>query len=838
MTVPHVAFDLRCLFGSNGRRGIGVFSLGLARALAASGRPVTFLAPPELLQPAPSLPSPPIPSAPATSPSAPSPPAPGALHPPLGAGSGSGSSRAGTQIRCQLRDAERAAELGLPFEPCDSATLERLAAAGPTVFHSASLYEFPIGAPVIPEFVTRLGLPVTATWYDAIPYAEPDRYQPTPQLQAFYAQRAVLARSCDHLLAISDFAAAAAVELLGVSSRRVSTVGVGVGAQFRPPVPGAVTDLAAFGITRPYAVCVAGNDPRKNVAGLTAAWHRLPAAVRAAHQLVVVGAIGAAHRDAWRTGLVAPELVYTGELPDADVVALVQHARLSVFPSRNEGFGLPVAEAAACGVPAVCSGVTSMPEILDHPPACFDPDDPDAMAAVILAGLTDEAFRAELVAAGDRAARRWTWDRCAERAEQVWSGLVTRPRPRPAPRPRIALVGPFGGSPSGIGTYNERLLPALDRRAEVTCFVEQFWGEAPLGTDGRRYPVAALGRHIDPAGFDHVVYTLGNSPFHLSSVRLLRHVPGVTWFHEAQLAELHIGTAHLLRDQVFAEAFLHTRVARDHGATMVDALRDDAGWDGMLDVDRYHRLGVRLLGEVCDASAGVIVSSDVAAGLVRRHPPGFEGDVLVLPIAYPDIVPPPLEPATRPDVAVLGWLSPRKGLGQAIRVLARLRAEVPAARLVFIGTALDGSLEALQAALEQHGLAPDAAVITGFVPDAALGELLGRCSAGLRLADRTDGEMSAAVTELVAHGVPTVTNLASMGTASPGLQVLPAASDDELVGALRPLLTDPAAAAAARADARARAAAWGFDEVAERLLDWLVARGATAGLSPGSAAAP
>ena len=753
-----------------------MFSLGLAEALRDAGVPVTFLAPADQL------------------------------------------------------GSPRALEVGLPFEACTEQVLTRLADAGPTVFHSASLYEFPIEAPVLPRAVTDLRLPVTATLYDAIPYAEPDRYQPTPELQAFYAQRATLLRSCDHLLAISQFAADSTAALVGVAPGRVTTVGVGVGPHFVPSAPGIASShpvagaqpakLVALGVTGPYAVCVAGNDPRKNVAGLARAWALLPDAVRRAHRLVIVGAIEERHRREW-AGSLGGEVAFAGELSDAELVSVVQQARLSVFPSLNEGFGLPVAEAAACGVPAVCSDTTSMPEILAFPPATFDPTDPAAMAGVIVRGLTDEAFRAELLAAGAIAADRWRWSRVVERSVEVWSALVARPpRARPAGRPRVALVGPFGGSPSGIGTYNERLLPELDRRAEVTCFVEQFWGEAPLGTDGRRYPVAALGRHVPPTDFDHVVYTLGNSPFHLSSVRLLDHVGGHVWMHEAQLAELHIGTAHLLRDQVWAERFLDDAVTRDAGPAQLAALRADAGWDGMLDVDRYHELGVRLLSDVCARAESLIVSSEVAAGIVRAEPPGFGGDVLVLPIAYPSPTPAVAEAPPGHDTAVIGWLSPRKGLGQAIRVLSELRRTVPA-RLVFVGKALDGSLEALADALDAAGLPANSVEVTGYLSDLELRDRVVRCRAGLRLANRTDGEMSAAVTDLVASGVPTVTNLGSMGASSPGLQVIGDASDAQLVAALAPLLTDDHAYVAGSRDAHDRADRWGFPEVADRLLAWL-----------------
>ncbi len=85
----------------------------------------------------------------------------------------------------------------------------------------------------------------------------------------------------------------------------------------------------------------------------------------------------------------AAELGITGEVRfavDADddqVVAMLQAAELVVVPSLEEGFGLPVLEGAACGAPVVCSGVSSLPEVLPEPRAHFDPNDASDMARVI-----------------------------------------------------------------------------------------------------------------------------------------------------------------------------------------------------------------------------------------------------------------------------------------------------------------------------------------------------------------------------------------------------------------------------------------------------------------------
>ncbi len=166
-----------------------------------------------------------------------------------------------------------------------------------------------------------------------------------------------------------------------------------------------------------YVVAVTGGDERKNTEGLLRGWGRLDSALRDSHHLVIVTAHSAAVLRRWEGWAaeagVSDRVVFTGSVDDDEMVSILQGARLAVMPSLEEGFGLPVVEAAACGVPVICSNFTSLPEVLDEPAACFDPRDPDAIAHAIGRGLTDESHRQVLLTAGEWATQRWTWPRVA-----------------------------------------------------------------------------------------------------------------------------------------------------------------------------------------------------------------------------------------------------------------------------------------------------------------------------------------------------------------------------------------------------------------------------------------
>lgn len=273
-----------------------------------------------------------------------------------------------------------------------------------------------------------------AILFDLIPLVMPDAYLFREGQSAWYMRKIEHLKRADLLLAISGSSRDEAIHLLGAKPSAVVNISAAVGPEFRRPAEHASAAAVGrkYGITKPFVMYAGGFDPRKNLAALIRSYAALPADVRAAHALVMVGNIDAkergeliAIRDA--AGLDPEELVFTGFVSDAELIRLYSACATYIFPSLHEGFGLPALEAMSCGAVVIGADATSLPEVIGHPDALFDARSEEDMTARLLQALTDEGFRATMREHSAQHVTSFSWERCASLAWQALdAALVAR----------------------------------------------------------------------------------------------------------------------------------------------------------------------------------------------------------------------------------------------------------------------------------------------------------------------------------------------------------------------------------------------------------------------------
>jgi glycosyltransferase involved in cell wall biosynthesis len=458
------------------------------------------------------------------------------------------------QIRCWHSPHGTAISSDAPARRAQAEVLRAqfLASLQPDLVHVSSMFEG-----LVDDAVTMLPqrmepLPVVATCYDLIPLIRHDEYfgahEPSSSALRWYYRCAQEMASCEGLLAISESSREEAIGHLPYRAERVFNIQAGISDSFRPaqlPEAERMALLRRYGLRESFILFLGAGDIRKNEAGLIAAYARLPAALQQKHQLLIVGKM-----DQERLRRVAAEqrvstanFVIVPFVPEEDLNALYSSCGVFVFPSVHEGFGLPVAEAMACGAPVIASNTTSLPEVVGREDATFDPMDPDSIAACMRRVLENPAFRSELAAYGPVQAGRFTWHSSANRAWDALEAIQDQRRGRQAkrpaallrPKPRLAFVAPLPPQATGIADYCAELLPALAQHYDITLVSEEPTDAIRLDAS---FPQLSPGDFLQSVQrFDRVLYHIGNSPFHRYQIEdLLPLCPGVVMLHDAFLS--------------------------------------------------------------------------------------------------------------------------------------------------------------------------------------------------------------------------------------------------------------------------------------------------------------
>lgn len=241
------------------------------------------------------------------------------------------------------------------------------------------------------------------TVHDLVPALYPAFSTVKKRLYYEYALKHIF-RLVDHFIVPSQAVKNDLVKLFSVNPSCISVVYEGVSETYHPS-PNKKKD---------YILAVSTIEPRKNFKSIIDAYIYLKKFHHIKEDLVIVGKKGWSCNDVLSIpNELRKNIIYKGYVPEKILIEIYQNAKLFVYPSFYEGFGLPVAEAMACGCPVVTSNVSSLPEVAEEAAIFVDPHNVNDIADAILRILQNENLALSLTEKGLRQVRKFSWAKCA-----------------------------------------------------------------------------------------------------------------------------------------------------------------------------------------------------------------------------------------------------------------------------------------------------------------------------------------------------------------------------------------------------------------------------------------
>ena len=268
----------------------------------------------------------------------------------------------------------------------------------------------------------RCPIPAVATVHDLTTLLLPETHRFKVKWSILPFLRPSLERA-DLLVTISHATARDIGFHFPQAARKVRVIYPGIDPEFRPGTPEEIAEIRRELVAPAgYVLYVGTLEPRKNVGAILDAWESLHDEDPHAPPLVLAGAYGWGSQHLLRRiERLAPRGVRSlGHVDRSHLIRVFQGARVFVYPSLYEGFGLPPAEAMACGIPTVVSESSSLPEVVGDAGVRVPAGDTGALAIAVRDLLWETGRAAELGARGRERAGRFRWDRAAEEMEEVF----------------------------------------------------------------------------------------------------------------------------------------------------------------------------------------------------------------------------------------------------------------------------------------------------------------------------------------------------------------------------------------------------------------------------------
>ena len=477
-------------------------------------------------------------------------------------------------------------------------------------------------------------------------------------------------------------------------------------------------------------ISILGDDPRKNVDNLLAAWSQLPRDILESYTLKIVGNFSSERIDFYlrnlsRGSTVTDSIVFTGSISDSELEVELNSSIALFHPALSEGLGLPILEAIVVGVPAITSENTAMNEIA-RGGALLDPKDPGNIQLYLENTIRDVNFRNQVVNSQKEVLQTYNWVSVSSKITAFIQNQIkdsvdsNRNYFMEKKKRKIACVAPSMSSKTGIARFSHYLLPYLKEFASVDFI--------PTESIADMDETLSLMKN-----YDQIFIQLGNSPHHKNAFKLAANYPSIILCHDIKF-----------------------------GNTLKNLHGEDKEWMPELDVLSVHEgdhVDIIGLSRILNLALGVIVQSQTATNLLQQ---------LGIPKSkIKRVLHPSLSTATLSkfdldksenfsEVVSAGFITPNKGYEILIDAISIYNAENSAnISLKLVGAAEADYSKLLFTRANSRAVELE---ITGYLDFSSYLNELSSSQIAVQLRTTDSGEASGVVSDLLSFGVPTIVN--------------------------------------------------------------------------------
>lgn len=604
------------------------------------------------------------------------------------------------------------------------------------------------------------GVRVIAIVYDIIPYVMRERYLSVQSSYEWYMSCVSMLEKCDRVAVISESVKDDLVSYLNFDANKIDIIWGASNANIHKidVSESKKTEIKKkFGINKKFIMCTGGDDERKNIAGLIEAYGKISEALRSEYQLTVVCKLSKESERRYKnlaTELhVDEDVVLTNFVSNEELICLYNMGSLMAFPSKYEGFGLPVVEAFACDMPVLTSNNSSLVQIAGDAAVLVDPFSIDSIAAGLEEALTAQNLK-QFIVAGRKRLEIFQWKNVAKLLlDSVEKTLRETRKIKTTQEPvvdrklkRIAYFTPLPPIKSGISDYSVDVITELSKYCDIDVFIDNnYKANCQFPKNVRIFHHCVFNI---TEGYDEILYHMGNSEYHFYMYRYIREYPGIVVLHDYNL----------------------------HGAIQYDSNRKNSLWqysyylreDYSLEyiyhyIDEYaNRRGSRSLfdmpvnGFVTNYAKKIIVHSNWCAEKVLKS--DIQRPVYVIPFYSKNVFSAVRrKQAEVVRIGVFGFLADTKRIMPIANAFLKLQKEYPNTKLIYVGEAVGNIQNELYDFLRQNKL-ENHVTVTGYTTIEDFQKYMTQVDICLNLRYPYQGETSASLLRLLGSANAVIVN--------------------------------------------------------------------------------